>query len=206
MSFGTNNVTILAWRDGLYLKKQLSEPMKSGVSVASHLIEHPIGYDGSPEHMLLTLGASLWVRQGPRWYTEQRVGLYFEDVVTDQLTQVVLSMADMGRLTHDAPDCPRLDPETEDLIWAVLVRASADGHALTGDAQIVQLAGWLRHGVWSVVERWQATQDQLYDAFTTADEAISAIIEAHDAGTHPPHRRWKVDIRPARGRFGLSPA
>ena len=199
-------MTILAWRDGLIIEGSLCTPSKSGTSVASNLIERPLRYDGSPEHMLLTLGASLWVRQGPRWYAEHREGLRMEDVLVDQLTQVVLSMADMGRLIHDAPDCPRLDPETEDLIWAVLVRASADDHALTGDAQIVQLAGWLRQGIWSVVERWQATQDQLYDAFTTADEAISAIIEAHDACQYPPHRRWKVDIRPARGRFGLSPA
>ena len=196
-------MTTLAWQDGLRVERRLCTPMRSGASVASHLIEHPIGYDGSPEHMLLTLGASLWVRQGPRWYTEHRPGLYFEDVIAGQLDQVLVAMGQLGRLTDDAPERSRLPAETEDLIWSILMRAS--DHALTGDAQIVQLAGWLRHGVWSVVERWQATRDQLYNTFTAASGALDDLIAEYDAGTHPPHRRWRVDIRPHRNTFRLEP-
>ena len=66
-------------------------------------------------------------------------------------------------------------------------------------------AGWLRHGVWSVVERWQATRDQLYNTFTTASGALDDLIAEYDAGTHPPHRRWRVDIRPHRNTFRLEP-
>ncbi len=68
-----------------------------------------------------------------------------------------------------------------------LLRAS--DHALSGDAQIVQLAGWLRHGVWSVVERWQATRDQLYNTFTTASGALDDLIAEYDAATPPPLAR-----------------
>ena len=196
-------MTTLAWQDGLRVERRLCTPMRSGASVASHLIEHPIGYDGSPEHMLLTLGASLWVRQGPRWYQEHRPGLYFEDVIAWQLDQVLVAMGRLGRLTDDAPERSRLPAETEDLIWSILMRAC--DHALTGDAQIVPLAGWLRHGVWSVVERWQATRDQLYNTFTAASGALDDLIAEYDAGTHPPHRRWRVDIRPQRNTFRLEP-
>lgn len=198
-------MTTLAWQDGLRVERRLCTPMQSGASVASHLIEHPIGYDGSPEHMLMTLGASLWVRQGPRWYQERRPGLYFEDVIAGQLDQVLVAMGRLGRLTDDAPERSRLPAETEDLIWSVLMRASADDHALTGDAQIVPLAGWLRHGVWSVVERWQATQDQLYATFDTAALTLDTLIAAHNAGVYPPHRRWRVDLRPQRNTFRLEP-
>ena len=133
------------------------------------------------------MGASLWVRQGPRWYQEHRPGLYFEDVSAWQLDQVLVAMGRLGRLTDDALERSRLPAEAEDLIWSILMRAS--DHAPTGDAQIVPLAGWLRHGVWSVVERWQATRDQLYNTFTTASGALDDLIAEYDAGTPSPLAR-----------------
>lgn len=192
-------MTILAWRDGLYLKKQLSEPMKSGVSVASHLIEHPIGYDGSPEHMLLTIGASMWVRHGSGWYSEHCPGSYMEDVLTDQLTSVVLSMAQLNRLIKEPPTGPQLHPQWEDLVWAVLMRASADSHALTGDAQIVQLAGWLKEGLRYTSDRWNGEEEGIYKAFLSATDKAEEIICGHLTGKYPPHREWKVSVRPHRG-------
>lgn len=192
-------MAILAWDNGLYLAGRLSQPMRSPASVASHLIEHPLGYDGSPEHMLLTIGASMWVRDGSRWYTEHRPGLYMEDVLTDQLTSVVMSMAQLNRLTKDAPDGPRLHPEWEDLVWALLIRASADSHALTGDAQIVQLAGWVREGAVQAANRWDGDSEGIYKAFVSATEGAAAIIKSMDEGEHPPHRRWRAYVRPHRG-------
>lgn len=192
-------MSILAWNDGLYLVKQLSEPLKSGVSVASHLIEHPIGYDGSPEHMLMTLGASMWVRQGPRWYAEHCSGTYMEDVMTEQLTSVVLSMTQLNRLIKDAPAGPRLTQQWDDLIWSVLVRASADSHALTGDAQIVQLAGWLREGMRRSYDRWSGDDNGIYNAFLSATDGATEIIAGHLSGKYPPHRKWRASVRPRKG-------
>lgn len=189
----------IAWNDGLYLVGRLSQPMRSPASVASHLIEHPIGYDGSPEHMLMTLGASMWIRKGPQWYAEHCPGTYMEDVLTEQLTSVVMSMAQLLRMTANAPVGPKLSAEYEDLIWAVLVRASADNHALTGDAQIVQLAGWLRRGMTYAYDRWGGDQDGIYNAFQSAVKGSTDIIAGHESGEHPPHRRWRAHVRPTRG-------
>ena len=192
-------MAILAWENGLYLVGRLSQPMLSPVSVASHLIEHPLGYDGSPEHMLMTLGASMWVRNGAKWYREHCPGLYMEDVLTKQLTSVVMSMAQLCRLIKDPPHDFKLDPETEDLIWSLLVRASADNHALTGDSQIVQFVGWIREGVVNSANRWGREPEGIYETFVSASEGAETIIKSMSNGAHPAHRRWRANVRPQRG-------
>lgn len=198
-------MAVVAWNDGMYIVgKPYSIPTMSGTSVASHIMEHPINYDGRPEHMLMALGASLWVRNGPRFYAHERAGLRFDDVVTSQLENVIKSMAILGRLTDDPPKLELLDDETEDCIWSILMRAAADDHVLTGDSQIVPLAGWLRAGAREAIKRWGPDLDTTYAAFVSAANQLTDIVLKYKSGEIPKHRKFSVNIRARLGKTDIA--
>lgn len=167
----------------------------NGTVLASHIMEHPQDYTGTPECMLKTLGAALWIRQGSRFYIESAQPLRFEDVVTDQLNNVIHSMDLLNRHIKSHGKADLLSPEIEDLVWSVLMKAASDNHVLTNSDQIIELAGWLRKGIHVAQSRWGDNEENVYKCFLVASSSLDALCEKYLSSEIPPRCQYKINVR-----------
>lgn len=190
--------------DGLHVKGQARDlPAKTGTSLTHRIMERPINYDASPESMLRTLGASLWVRDGNRWYVENKVETNCFQTIVDQLRIVEDCMRTVKRPLLTAQRV-NLTSEEEDLIFSILAEACYQDILLLSDKLIVDTVNWLRRGLSEAKTRWGKDRSLLYETFLLVPKDFDGLIQMYQEKKYPQQAQVRVCIQTNNKRAVLS--
>lgn len=169
---------LIAHNGGLLLTTtHMIEPTRDGFNIAHKIFERPTDYTGTPEQMLMTIGASLITRHGNRWYTEHSDGGMFADEMNAQLDNVESALDVFNWQLKKAPPIAPINPELEDLVWAIVMTASEK--RITGGKTIKDMMAWIRYGMAHCWSRWYAEWELLYKTFCAVGFACDDLIKSN---------------------------
>lgn len=175
-----------------------------GMAVAHDLLEHFPGDDGTLEHELMALGASLFVRNFEEYfhYIGQRITDPVQNIASDFINQYHLHGEDYTLRAINTRAFAGSELYIEDVIQSIFSQGrrvvSADTSCIPEwlkSGRRADCVGWLRHGYRSARRRYRRyRQHNVLSAFMEIEKLVDGALR-----TAEPGEVYRVTAEPARG-------